>query len=147
MSKDIKRVARRPVRKRLSRKGKLYSEARPGFTQRWANDRMGNIEELMELGYKPRVKEKDGSVLDKEKEGTLQGGGTFSNAITKRVGVDDGGREIIAVLMEIPTDLYEEMQAEKQLDVDAMEGHLKPEQTSDTYGSMSLEATRGNKDV
>ena len=80
MSKPTERKGLRPIRKRLARKGRLYSEARPGFVQRWANDRMGNIEELMEVGYKPRVKEKSGTVLDKEKEGSSQGTGTFSNA-------------------------------------------------------------------
>jgi len=138
-----KRVVSRPVRKRLARKGKLYSIARPGFKQRWANDQLGNVEELMDMGYKPRVKEKSGSVLDKELEGTSQGGGSFSNAITKKVGVDGGGHEITAILMEIPEELFYEGKAAKEVEIDEIENQMKPAQTSETYGSMSVEEKRG----
>ena len=140
MSKE-KRVASRPVRKRLSRKGRMYSIARPGFKQRWANDEMGNIEELMDAGYTPRVKEKSGSVLDKEREGTAQGTGTFANAITKVVNRDG----LVAILMEIPEEIFLERKLEKQQEVNALEAHLQPGSQDGTYGSMSLEASSGKK--
>ena len=140
MSK-VKREASRPVRKRLARKGRLYSEPRPGFVQRWANDQMGNIEELMELGYKPRVKEKNGTVLGKEKEGSSQGTGTFSNAITKVVNRDG----LVAILLEIPKEIYDEMRAARAMEIAELEAQLHPETTKDTYGSMSLKTTSGNK--
>lgn len=85
------------------------------FHYHWFNDVGDRLQQCLEAGYEFVAKE-DLSVGDKTVESAR---GTDS--ITKK-GVGGG---VIAYLMRLPTEIYMEDQANKQLEVDQLEATLK----------------------
>lgn len=109
---SIGRVART-----ASVRGPLFSEAREGYTQRWVNDTYHNIDRALERGWRPRLP-------DTVSAEDIDDANMFDNCISRVVN-RDGTR---AVLMEMPTDVYKALEAEKQKEVDAIEEQIVPEQ-------------------
>lgn len=104
-SKKLDAVKSR-IRNVCKQRGPLYIDPkykRPGFVYRLVNDVDGTVENAMNLGYTP-VKRKvpvgDGTASDSHSVGSL---------VTKSVG---GG--VTAILMEIPEELYNEIQNYKE---------------------------------
>lgn len=90
----------------LYERGPLYIDPkykRSGFVCRWVNDKDGNLEKFMDLGYTSVKRHVE--VGDEVASNTHPLGGV----VTKNVG---GG--LIAVLMEIPVEIYKSIQNEKE---------------------------------
>lgn len=115
-NRDLKRESNNSARDdtaiAISSRGILYSEPRAGYTQRWVNDRYNNIDRFLGMGWRPRLVE-DSSEADLD---------SFSNCISRIVSPDSGMR---AILMEIPQDVFDELRAKGQKEVDDIEKSLK----------------------
>lgn len=102
----------RVTRKPLSKKGPLVADIRKGYTGRWVNLHGNKYEDALEMGYQvvPNKKKRgDAKVVDAD---------PLASAIVKVVNRGDG---LKAVLMEVPTDIYDARQADKMLEIDEIE--------------------------
>lgn len=128
------RAKNRPKRTPLHKRRLLEAKDRPGFVRRWVNEEIGAIEAYMEAGWKPVVGDEDNSDKRAQKESKM---GSMVRRVVNR---DPSASAKTAVLMEIPEDIYAEVQAEKQQIIDEREIALDPrkaKQRGSDYGSMS----------
>jgi hypothetical protein len=93
---------------------------------RWVNDKPGRLNQALEGGYQMVRNPIDETAGER----TLVTE-SIGDSLTAVVGSDEAGRAITAYLMVIDKDLYEEDQAFKQLEVDALdeaitEGRVEP---------------------
>lgn len=121
--------SKRTKRKSLRNTGPLNFEQRSGYVRRMVNLNGRNYEDALEMGYTPVMK--DGIRKGSETEENVIG-----SAVTKTVNPHSDGMR--GILMEIPKDLYDEMQAEKQENVDDIEAALAPQNTENSYGSLNI---------
>lgn len=93
-----------------------YSQ-RPGYVRRWFNDKDNRIHLAQEAGYEFVEEEQDGRAVK----------------VSQRVGTHEGGSPMVAYLMEIRQEFYDEDQAYKQAQVDkideAIMRRIDPENT------------------
>ena len=96
-------AARRKKRKHMhsdGQKTKLYAPERPGYYRRWVNQEGTRVEDLLDKGFLPVENNRgDNRYIYSEQTG---------GAKIQRVGVDDNGNPIRAVLMEQPNEFREE---------------------------------------
>jgi hypothetical protein len=85
---------------------KLAYEPRPGFHRHWTNDTPGNVASRLSGGYE-HVKDKEGK------------------PVSAVVGTMEGGGPLIAYLLEIPDEWYEEDMRKQQEEVDRRVEALK----------------------
>jgi len=136
--KKRQRLDAAPSKKRipLHKRNTIKSEARPGFVRRIVNDTAGRVQAFIDAGYTVVT---DGTEVGDHATGLSSGTGTAS---TRQVG---GG--VQGVLMEIPVELYNEDQAEKQAQVDQTEHAILPEEQDmqgKMYGSVSIDRGQGS---
>lgn len=84
---------------------KLAYPQRPGYARRWFNDVGNRIHDAGQAGYEHVEKDEDGREV----------------RVSTRVGTQEGGAPMIAYLMEIRQEFYDEDQATKQQAVDAID--------------------------
>lgn len=98
---------------------KLSYDARPGYHRHWFNDTGSRIGDAENGGY-TKVNDKEGK------------------PVSKIVGTQEGGERLVAYLMEIPQEWYDEDMAEQQASIDAKEELIKRrgrlEENSDDRG-------------
>ena len=120
------------IRDVFKNRGPLYIDPkykRKGFVCRWVNDKDGNLEDFMNLGYEP-VKRKV-PVGDE----TASISHPLGSVVTKGVG------GMTAVLMEIPQELHELIQQKKEEKNAEYDRSLKHTGIPTQIGEMTL----GNK--
>ncbi len=120
----------------LHKRNTIKSEGRPGFVRRIVNNTPGRIQAFLDAGYTVVT---DGTEVGDHATGLSSGVGSAS---TRQVG---GGVE--GVLMEIPIELYNEDQAEKQSQVDRTEQAILPDEEDmqgKMYGSVSIDRGKGS---
>lgn len=100
---------------------------REGFVQRWVNNAYTNMDRALDRGWRPRAL--DGVAPE---DVDMQ---TFGNCIT-RVVSRDGTK---AILMEMPKDVYDSLQAKKMAELDEIEEAMKP---AANLGYMKTEVKR-----
>lgn len=132
------RLGEPPRKKRvpLHKRNTIKSEGRPGFVRRIVNNTPGRIQAFLDAGYEVVT---DGTEVGDPATGLSKG---TSSASTRQVG---GGIE--GVLMEIPVELYNEDQAEKQDLVDRTEQAILPDEEDmqgKMYGSVSIDRGKGS---
>lgn len=96
---DTRKVTRQSRKPFGSTDQKLAFPARPGFHQHWFNDEPGRVVQAKEAGYE-HVNDQRGV------------------PVSRVVGVTSGGGPLIAYLMEIPQEWWEEDMARQQKLVD-----------------------------
>ena len=131
---DDSRAKNRPARVPLSKRRLLEAKPREGFTRRFVNEELGAIDAYLAAGWTPVSGDEDNSVE------RIQNGSQLASVVRRVVNRDANARTQTAVLMEIPTDLYEEDQAAKQADINKSELNLDParvKQPGADYGSMT----------
>lgn len=99
------RQERIPLGKRFS---KLTVPNRQGYQRRWLNDKPGRIEDAKNGGW---------SLVDdpslKVGNSSDDGNSELGSAVSRTVGVHEGGGQMRAYLMEIPQNMYNEDQQNK----------------------------------
>jgi len=109
----------RPKRTPLAARNRLaIKNKEDGFVYRIVNDTDDRVEFLKEQGYELCTKEQIGAVGDKRVDNTASLGSVAHFSV---------GQGTKAVVMRIPQDWYQEDQAVKQQDVDAIEATMKQE--------------------
>ena len=103
----------------------------PNYVYRWVNDTPGRIERFKEGGYE--VVTGNNEVGTK----TVDRGSKLGSAITKSV-----GGQLTAVLMRIPKEWYDEDQAAKMAEIDALEASMKEQATRDRYGTLKISSSK-----
>jgi hypothetical protein len=97
----------RPQRKPFgSSTQKLAYEGRTGYHRHWFNDIPGRLQQAAEAGYKI-IKDKGGK------------------EVARPVGIYDNGVALLAYLMEIPEEWYQEDIAKQQSSLDEMDAAIK----------------------
>lgn len=97
----------------------------PNYVYRWVLDTPGRLEAFKEGGYE--VVTKDMEVGDS----TVDKSSQLGSAVTMVRGVST------LVLMRIPKEWYDEDQAAKQADIDALEATMKAPESAD-YGKVTI---------
>lgn len=128
-----KRLDEPPRKQRvpLHKRNTIKSASRPGFVRRIVNDTPGRVQAFLDAGYTVVT---DGSEVGDHATGLPKGTGTAS---TRQV-----GNGIEGVLMEIPEELYNEDQRDKQDMVDRTERAILPteeDMQGNMYGSVSID--------
>jgi hypothetical protein len=123
---------KRPARTRLRRQKLLVSKDRPGFVRRFVNETYGRVEMLEEDGW--TVVEGQGEDIS---DSRIQVNKNRKNVVRRIVNRGDRAKIHTAILMEIPEELYNEMQAEKMADIDASEASIKKNVRVGEFGSDS----------
>lgn len=89
---------------------------------RWVNDKPGRVRQAQEGGYQlVRDPNKDDSLVG---EDPLRAQG-LGDSVSAIVGETEGGQPMLAYLMVIDKDLYDEDQAEKQKPLDDMDAAIR----------------------
>ena len=102
---------KKPRRKRVPLgqiRMKLKAPEREGYIRRWACDRPGRIEELLDAGYEFVSKESGAC-----ETGDITARQGHDSRIQRVVGTHDTGEPMVAYLMETPREFYDEDQAAK----------------------------------
>jgi len=99
----------------------------PNFVYRWVNDVAGRIQKFKEGGYEVVTQDLEVG------QAAVDRGSKLGSAITKSV-----GGQVTAVLMRIPKEWYDEDQAAKMAEVDALEVAMRDAAHQDRYGSLTL---------
>lgn len=99
----------------------------PNYVYRWVNDVSGRIQRFQEGGYE--IVTGSNEVGDN----TVDRGSRLGSAITKSV-----GGLVTAVLMRIPKEWYDEDQAAKMAEVDALEATMQEQAREDRYGTLKI---------
>lgn len=108
--------SKRPERVPLHKQKMLSAEKRPGYVRRWVNDVVDRIQQFEKAGWTPVVGESQ-NTSDKLAQTESQ----LGSVVRKIVNKDPNAASHWAVLMEIPEDLYNQDQAEKQKENDRVE--------------------------
>lgn len=107
----------------------LEYSSRPGYARRVVCDRHGRLERFVRGGWsfveKDNLEEQNPGLL---KAGTREGG---DSRVSQVVGTHKDNSPMIGYLMEIPEELYDEDQAVKMEQVDALESGLKTGKSAD----------------
>lgn len=116
------------------------------YVPRFVNDREDRIARFLEAGYQFVNRDKNGIVSVGDP--TAGNSNSVDNRVTKRVG---GG--VVAYLMAIPREFYEEDQKAKQAEIDDLEsGIRRPNQSNRAiseevdYGNVSLNSKLGGRE-
>ena len=131
-------VGKRPARKPIHTRSILESSKRKGFVRRFVNEEAGRIQMFIEAGWTPVEGIEDAS-NSRAQDATQQ-----SSIVRRVVNRGTDARSHTAILMEIPEDLYNEDQAEKQKKVNAIEASYDPKvqnQPGADYGEMEKKYT------
>lgn len=118
--KNPERLSRRTVDKASrqpfgSLSQKLAYEDRPGYHRHWFNDVPGRLEDAEKAGYK--------FVEDKE-----------GRKVSRPVGPSETGTALIAYLMEIPEEWYNEDMAAQQVQVNKFDAAMRRGNVEGTVG-------------
>lgn len=127
------RATNRPKRTPLHKKRLLEAHQKKGFVRRWVNEEVGAIDMYLEAGWTPV--EGDGDASDKR----AQTESNLGSVVRRVVNRDPNASAKTAVLMEIPEDIYNEVQAMKQEDIAEKEASFDPSkrgQHGADYGNM-----------
>lgn len=92
----------------------------PDVVGRWVNDTGGRIEEMQERGY--QFVGKDNVLIG---EGPEDGNQAIDTRVTKIVGRDESGQPLRAYLMATKKEFYDEDQAAKNAELDAVDSAIK----------------------
>ncbi len=96
---------------------KLDYPTRPGYHRHWMNDHKNRLHDADETGYEFVEEDHDGRQMK----------------VTRRVGVHEDGSPMLAYLMEIRQEFYDDDQAAKQAEVDEIDrAILRPDQPNDS---------------
>ena len=124
------KVKRRP----LVRKGVLMAEERPGFIRRWVNEDFGRVESLMEIGWQP-VEGRGQDISDSR----IQVNTSLGNVVRRVVNRSHEASAKTAILMEIPEELYREIEEARYERNRRTERALDPNVHRDSFGYMKKE--------
>ena len=115
---------------------RLVADSREGFRRRYVNDLEGRVERFVMAGWTPVIDKDDDMFTGDKRAGDSEG---LGSVVQRSVGNGTNG-----VLMEIPNDLYDEYQKEKQDEIDEREKALlqnvpKHDPGADgTYGKIEI---------
>uniref|UniRef100_A0A6M3JIT5 C2H2-type domain-containing protein n=1 Tax=viral metagenome TaxID=1070528 RepID=A0A6M3JIT5_9ZZZZ len=105
----------------------------PGKHTHWINDKWGRdptrIQRALAAGYE--FIDSEGMVVG---EGAVDGNQDPGNRMSRTVGTNKDGSQIVAYAMAIDQELYDEYQAEKQVPVDRVEASIKRGQFENKIG-------------
>lgn len=127
------RAKGRPKRTPLHKKRLLDAKQRPGYVRRWVNEEVGAIDMYLDAGWQPVVGDEDASDKRAQTESKL------GSVVRRVVNRDPNASAKTAILMEIPEDIYNEVQAMKQDDIAEKEASYDPRQRNQhgaDYGEM-----------
>jgi hypothetical protein len=134
-TEDKTRAQDRPKRVPVQRKKLLNAKEREGFTRRFVNEEYGAVDAMIENGWSLVSGDENAS------DARVQNGSQTASVVRIVVNRDPNARARTAVLMEIPTDIYDEYQQYKQDNIDEIEKSYDPAKFSNkgdgTYGSMT----------
>lgn len=134
MKKDDKRADKRPERTPLHKQQLFVSEQRDGYTRRYVNDLPGRIDAFKQAGWTIVAGD-----IDTTHDGLAHIEGQLGSQIRRVVNRDPKAKSQHAVLMEIPTEWYNETKAEQQKMIDEQEAAYDQSgehKKSGMYGSM-----------
>jgi len=123
---------KRPVSREADRKARVplhlqqtlsYFDREPGFTYRFVNDNHGRISNFLKAGWEIVEGDSSSTFSGKGREVETQKSSQVWRTVNR--GTDASTRD--AVLMKIPTELYEEDQTAKVSQVAANEARLDPD--------------------
>lgn len=100
----------------------LVAPEREGYVRRWVCDRPGRLEKLYKGGYRFVKKDDIDEALPQALKVTTRE--SVDGTVTQAVGSHKSGQEMIAYLMEIPQELYDEDQEVKMAKIDELESTL-----------------------
>ena len=99
----------------------------PNYVYRWVNDVRGRMQRFLDGGYE--VVTQDTEVG----QNAVDRGSQVGSAVTRQV-----GSGVTAVLMRIPREWYNEDQAAKAAELDALEASMKQQATDGHYGEFNI---------
>lgn len=124
----------RPKRTPLHKQKAVAAEHREGYVRRYVNESYGRIEAFRAAGWVPVVGAEN-NTSDKKAQTESQ----LASVVRKVVNRDPNASNHTAILMEIPVELYEKDQEDKQRENDRIEASYDPKQQKQggaDYGSM-----------
>jgi hypothetical protein len=127
--------SKRPERTPLHKQKALNAAHRDGYVRRWVNESVDRVEAFTRAGWTPVVGEENTSDTRAQTESQL------GSVVRKVVNKDPNASCRTAILMEIPKDLYDADQADKQLENDRIEASYDPakqQQHGADYGDMKI---------
>lgn len=127
------KAAKRPS---LMRKGVLMAEERPGFIRRWVNEDFGRVESLMDIGWSP-VEGRGQDISDSR----IQVNTALGSVVRRVVNRSAESSAKTAILMEIPEELYREIEDARHERNQRTERALDPNsrRNRDNFGFMKKE--------
>ena len=136
MTKKAKKAKKRPERVPLSKQKSFTAVQREGYTRRYVNDLPGRIEAFKRAGW-TIVEDVDGNI--KTHDGLAQVEGQYGTQVRRVVNRGSDAPCRHSVLMEIPTEWYEEDKKEQQKLIDEKEAtfdHAGVHAQQNMYGGM-----------
>jgi len=127
---------KRPQRTPLHKQRALAANDRKGFIRRWVNETVDRVESFKRAGWTPVVGDENTSDARAQTESQL------GSVVRKVVNKDPTANNRTAILMEIPKELYDADQLDKQKEVDRIEASYDPAkfaQNGADYGEMKIE--------
>lgn len=125
----------RPKRTPLYKQQALSAELRDGYERRWVNDLPGRIQAFQAAGW-TLVDDKSQDTSDVRAQDATGLGSAVRRVVNKRTGASC----VYGYLMEIPKELYDEDQLEKQKQNDLIDASMSPENQQRSgvadYGTM-----------
>lgn len=128
--------SKRPQRTPLHKQRALSATHRDGYVRRWVNESVDRIESFTRAGWTPVVGDENTSDVRAQSESQL------GSVVRKVVNKDPHASNRTAILMEIPRDIYDADQADKQVENDRIEASYDPKkqaQPGADYGEMKVE--------
>lgn len=124
-----KKIAARPTRVPVAGPRDILSvrEQDPNYVYRWVNDTVGRIQRFLDAGYE--IVNQDVEVG----QNTVDRGSKLGSSVTRAVGFG-----VTSVLMRIPKEYYDEDQAAKAAEIDALEASMKQEAQEGRYGDLKI---------
>ncbi len=99
----------------------------PNYFYRWVNDTRGRVQRFLDGGYEVVVQDLEVG------QSTVDRGSNIGSAVTRQVG---GG--VTGILMRIPREYYNEDQAAKMEELDALEATMKQQAKEGRYGDFNI---------
>lgn len=125
-----------PQRTPLHKQRALTATHREGWERRYVNESPDRIESYMLAGWTP-VMDKNANSSDERAQSESQ----LGSVVRKVVNKDINSSCRTAILMEIPKELYDEDQKDKQKEIDRIEASYDPSkfaQSGADYGDMEI---------